>query len=253
MDLQSIVIKEITDVMTVHQSQGKKIEIKDRVSYAISLSTGGKIRYTHRDKVYLSDVDRVIFHPKHGSYTLDCIKSGSFPLIEFEIASPHIEEFAEFKVSNSKQFLRAFEEMKNNFLRHDKTAKNMSILYDIFDALTPISRNVSDSIIYPAVIAINNEFANAELNISFLAKLCHVSECYFRRKFFESFGMSPKKYLTEKRIKYAVQLLKEGDLNITQIAEKCGYSNVYHFSKIFKENMSITASEFAQKNVRQEM
>jgi AraC-like DNA-binding protein len=250
MDLQNIIITKIIDITSVYQPQNKKIEIKDRSSYALSFSTGGEITYTHNGLNYFSNVNQVIFHPKHANYTLHCTKSGSFPLIEFELLNQNISSFTQFKTVDSKYFLQTFTEMKNNFIRNDKNAKNFSLLYDVLDMLSPISKNDCETILYPAINALNNDFSNPELSVSYLANLCHVSECYFRRIFYKYYSISPKKYITNKRIKYAMQLLKEGNLNITEIAETCGFNNVYHFSKTFKEHLNIPPSEYAVRNMK---
>lgn len=247
MDMQDLIIKEITEVITVYKTRGTKIEMKNRSSYALSFSTGGKITYEHNGVFYVSDVDSVIFHPKNSDYTLNCIVPGTFHLINFELADQDVPYFMELKTTDAKFILQMVNEIKNNFFKQTKKAKNLSLLYDVIDMLSPTKQD-DYNLLSPAISAINNEFFNPEINVSALANLCFISECYFRRKFYDTFGVSPKRYLTEKRIKYSMQLLKEGNLSITQIAEKCGFNNVYHFSKTFKEQVNITPSEYATRN-----
>ena len=45
------------------------------------------------------------------------------------------------------------------------------------------------------------------------------------------------------------QMIREGQLNFTQIAENLQYSTVHHFSRQFKEKFGITPTEYA-KSVR---
>ena len=56
-----------------------------------------------------------------------------------------------------------------------------------------------------------------------------------RKIFTEEYKLSPKQYLTEVRINKAKQLLTDGFLKINAVAAQCGFTNQYHFSRIFKE------------------
>jgi len=68
-----------------------------------------------------------------------------------------------------------------------------------------------------------------------LSKKCGLSSAYFSRKFKEQFGSSPIEFWIRARAERAEHLLKETDLPIGAIAEALGYSDVFHFSKQFKQ------------------
>ena len=55
---------------------------------------------------------------------------------------------------------------------------------------------------------------------------------------------TPKQYISEIRLQKAKQLLTEGVLKINAVAETCGFSNQYHFSRFFKQNTGMTPTEF---------
>ena len=158
-----------------------------------------------------------------------------------------------FKITSSHIFMKLYNEMNKNFVNPDKTAKNLSLLYEIFDFLYPYTKTSNSSFLTPVINEIHSNFNDCELTVSSLAKQLHVSECYFRKKFSEVFGTSPKKYLNNQRIKYAMHLLKEGNKTVTEIAELSGFSNVYYFSKVFKEQLNMTASEYAKQNTKNEL
>lgn len=250
MNIQKMTVKEVVDVATVHQPKGIELQIVKRRCYALSFSTGGKITYSHNGKTYFSDTNHVIFHPKNESYILTCQKTGDFPLVEFELTDSVFNEFIEFEISSPQPFIQLLNQMKINLLHPNKTAKNLSILYEIFDLLSPYTDSYQNSILTPAINKIHSNFNDSELTIETLASLSHVSECYFRKKFHQAFGISPKKYINNQRIKYAMQLLKESNKTITEIADACGFSNVYYFSKTFKEHLSVTPTEYAKHNTK---
>ncbi len=49
------------------------------------------------------------------------------------------------------------------------------------------------------------------------------------------------------RHKHMQYLLLNSTLNITQIAEKCGYDNVYSLSRYFKKETDISPNQFRRK------
>ena len=82
-----------------------------------------------------------------------------------------------------------------------------------------------------------------------LAKQCRISEVYFRRIFTSCYNMTPKQFLIDIRINKAKQLLSEGALKINAVAVKCGFSNQYHFCRIFKERTGLTPTEYMKQHI----
>lgn len=68
-----------------------------------------------------------------------------------------------------------------------------------------------------------------------LALIAHQSNSHFSSEFKRSFGVSPIDYLIRRRLDRAAYLLRDVNLNVTQIAERVGYENLFHFSKQFKK------------------
>ena len=46
----------------------------------------------------------------------------------------------------------------------------------------------------------------------------------------------------------AARLLREGKVNISQIADRVGYADQAHFSTAFKAHFGLSPSEYAEKN-----
>lgn len=70
---------------------------------------------------------------------------------------------------------------------------------------------------------------------------------YINRIFKKDYGLSPLQYLTNLRICRAKDLLKRNpDINISAIAESVGYSDPRYFSRIFKNEIGMTPSEWVQ-------
>lgn len=75
-----------------------------------------------------------------------------------------------------------------------------------------------------------------------LAAVIGISRRHFSRVFTKTFGTSPHRYLTGRRIDRAVTLLSETALTISDIALETGFGNSQHFASAFKCATGRTAS-----------
>ncbi len=82
------------------------------------------------------------------------------------------------------------------------------------------------------------------LDIEDYAYLTGRSISTFRRDFKSKFGISPKKWLIEKRLEKATLLLKEKSDSVTNIALQVGYENTSHFIKAFHKKCGISPKQF---------
>jgi len=57
-------------------------------------------------------------------------------------------------------------------------------------------------------------------------------------------GLSLHRYITQLRLLNAVKLLESGEKSIGEIAEVCGFCDIYHFSKCFKKEMGISPAQY---------
>ncbi len=85
------------------------------------------------------------------------------------------------------------------------------------------------------------------LNLAFMAEIVELSESYFSSLFVKETGESFIQYLTRIRIKKASELLKGSNLKVYQIADKVGYDNTEHFSRVFKKIMGISPNQYKNK------
>lgn len=80
--------------------------------------------------------------------------------------------------------------------------------------------------------------------LSALADRFFLSESYIARLFKKELGCKPSEYLNKIRVSVAKTLLLETNMSVTEISEKVGYSDVYYFSKVFKQIVETTPSTF---------
>lgn len=85
-----------------------------------------------------------------------------------------------------------------------------------------------------------------EIKIKEIANYICMSPSSFCRYFKQKTGMSFVCYLTDYRLKYAKSLLDSNKYKISTIAAMSGFNDVTYFNRVFKQNMSMTPSEYMQ-------
>ncbi len=88
------------------------------------------------------------------------------------------------------------------------------------------------------------EHLHEEIGIEELSNAAQLSRFHFSRIFKEIIGMSPGQWINQQRIKHAAKLLIESDLNMADIANKCGIPDVNYFGKVFKRIQGISPGVF---------
>lgn len=82
-----------------------------------------------------------------------------------------------------------------------------------------------------------------------LADLAQIGGCsahYLCRIFKEVTNYTPINYLIKIRLDIAIDLLKNSDYTVSEIAEMVGFSDVYYFSRLFKKWMGKSPRHFVQ-------
>jgi AraC family transcriptional regulator len=77
-----------------------------------------------------------------------------------------------------------------------------------------------------------------------LARLVDLSPSHFSRAFARSTGRPPHRYLLERRIERAKDMLATGELSITDIALACGFSTSQHFAATFRAKVGVRPSQW---------
>ena len=88
----------------------------------------------------------------------------------------------------------------------------------------------------------NNLYSN--LSVQQMAQLCAMSTSSFKRKFKETYNESPKKFVANKKLEKAKNLLKNSSERISTIAYDCGFETLSTFNRSFKFKTGISPSEF---------
>ena len=79
-----------------------------------------------------------------------------------------------------------------------------------------------------------------------LAVCANMSLSKLKRLFKQIFGNSIFSYYQEFRIKEAARLLKEEKLSVSDVGYQLGFTNLSHFSKVFKEHIGMNPKQYSR-------
>lgn len=79
-----------------------------------------------------------------------------------------------------------------------------------------------------------------DLTLAEMAGVTHMSPYHFSRLFKESTGLTPHRYVIERRVQRAEELLGSSALPIAEIALLCGFANQGHLNRHFKRLLGVS-------------
>ncbi len=111
-----------------------------------------------------------------------------------------------------------------------------------------VEKNVSraEALFQKALNLIAIEYTNPKLAMVNISDTLKISQSYLSL-LFKQHNMTFVKYLTSIRIEKAKELLARTPQRIIEVAEKCGYSDVYYFSHSFKKYEGVSPKRYREQ------
>jgi signal transduction histidine kinase/DNA-binding response OmpR family regulator/ligand-binding sensor domain-containing protein len=94
---------------------------------------------------------------------------------------------------------------------------------------------------------IEKNMSNTEYFIDDLSKDTGMSKTNLYNKIQSITGLAPAQFIRSIRLKRAAQLLRDTQLNISEIADSCGFGTIKYFNIHFKEEFGITPTQYRRK------
>ena len=91
-----------------------------------------------------------------------------------------------------------------------------------------------------------NEHLQDELSLLELSRIADLSPHRFATAFKASLGIPPHRYVIERRIDFARNLLRRSDKAISEIAYAVGFSSQSHLTANFRQTMGVTPRKFRE-------
>ena len=99
---------------------------------------------------------------------------------------------------------------------------------------------------------VNEHLSDSNFNMDVLTREVGISRTQLHRKMKEMTGLPVSEFIRNIRLEQAVRLLKEQKINVTQVAYTVGFSNLAHFSTVFRKQFGVSPKEYIEKNMQVE-
>ena len=143
------------------------------------------------------------------------------------------------KPINKKQLIDVIKKAIDNIKE-----KDIGNVIDVSKSKLDNGRSIANK----AIEYIKENYKDAEVNLSNLSKMFHVSESYMTRIIKKKVNKSFSAYITELRMEEAMKLLSEReDIMVGQVAEIVGYSSHHYFCRVFKTYTGLSPLEYKNK------
>ena len=246
------VILEGSNVLHLANHQQVELQVGD----VLLLHPGMLHAYQHNGDLLIAnvlfDTSRILLPG------LDAAESVTYKLITQPDAESHIYQYPIAHL-DAEAFAEAQHLLKNldSELKSNHPARNL-ISYSLFMQIVGLVVRAGNPALPPdfrgagmdAVQYINENFTQ-KITVAQLAKLSHLSERDFYRKFRTLTGMTPLEYKRKKQLELAANLLRDSQLSISEIADKCGFCDSNHLTREFSDNYRLPPGKFRKKYTKQ--
>lgn len=106
--------------------------------------------------------------------------------------------------------------------------------------------SVDDAFLFKLNKVIVENMENDELNVEFISQELGISRASLYNRLKALTGMGASEYVNKLRIEKAMELLRQTELNMTEIAERTGFSTSRYFSTAFKKYTGITPTQYKE-------
>jgi AraC-like DNA-binding protein len=109
-------------------------------------------------------------------------------------------------------------------------------------------RPLRDTRIEKAITLLNCDISR-RWTVELLARAVGLSRAVFARQFARSLGLSPMRYLTQRRMQVAAALLHGSDAALAEIARRVGYESEFAFNRAFKRHYAVPPGLYRQRPI----
>lgn len=94
---------------------------------------------------------------------------------------------------------------------------------------------------------IDKHLTDPDMSLRRVSGIFAYTQKYFSHLFKNNVGVGFCEYLNEKRMKYALSLIREGEKEVSKISERCGFTDPLYFSKVFKKHIGTSPRSYIAK------
>ncbi len=104
--------------------------------------------------------------------------------------------------------------------------------------------SVDQQLVDKATAFVEQNLDNTELSVEMMSEHLGMSRVHLYKRMLSITGSTPSEFIRVIRLKHAARLLKEGQLNVSEVAYKVGFNLPRNFSRYFKEYYGVGPSQY---------
>lgn len=209
-------------------SEGDVFFFYPQVLYHATSSKQCSFIFVHFDAILGKSCQALHFYPFDGHYPSGKTDTQLASLVASVACLQKREPFSELSVQGSLMFYLS-SIMRMRYQEQGESASS--------------SRSSELARLQPVLIYINHHLAEP-IRIEALAQIISLSEKYFISFFKKAMGTTPINYITQVKMKKALEYLNEQSYSVKEVASMVGYTDIYTFSKAFKKVYGVSPSKF---------
>jgi len=180
----------------------------------------------------------------------------AFPRQSLSIRDDFLMENGRITVPGGISILSLMTELIRNHCGPDRAAKAVHQLslteqktISVFNQERATSyRHAGDTRVQRAIVLIESRKGN-DVSPEAVAQTVGLSPRQFARLFQKHVGTTPKRFILETRLRYALFLIENSTLPITAIALETGFSDSAHLATAFRQKYQSSPSEFRHRRI----
>ena len=244
-------IKTVPTVIGARRVEARqRITINSRQDHALVIRLSGDVIYNYEGETIRSQAGDLVFIPKGASYSVTKLgKHFEFAIVYFD-AEVEEDRMKIVHLPGTAEALGVFESLSRAVRIIDEEGRLLSVshLYRLLAIAASVSTKEENGaklrLISPALDYLRDHLYSPSLEIGSLHTLAGISAVYFRRLFSTYMGMQPSKYVAERRLSLARELIEEGGfVFVRDVAEAVGYTDPLYFSRIYKARFGISPKQ----------
>ena len=221
--------------------------------YCMAYQVSGNYDHKFKNQKLTAKDDTLLLLPKGVPYSVYCNNQGEAMCVTFAADLELPPTFIDCKDHPEVKVL--FQKLMNyqNLMSVTNYCEAQSIIYKVISIIYKLSspeyvkHNNRDKM-QLAYNYIAENYMDSSLKLGEIASNYGISDKYFRSLFKKVYNTTPSQCLISMRLQSAVKLLTETNLSISDIGEMCGFSDVYYFSKYFKNKFGCSPKDYRNKS-----
>jgi len=203
-----------------------------------------------------------ILKARSGRQALDIMQTEQPSLVMLDLMMPDVDGFEVLRVMRTQEGTRSIPVIVLSaqiLTTHDMLRLQEGVaavlgkgLFSVDEVLAQVETALSHSkrlgsqaarTARQAMAYIHEHYADP-LSRADLAHHVAITERYLTHCFHEEMGITPTTYLNRYRVKRAKILLRQGQLNITEVAMAVGFSDASYFNRVFRQEVGMAPGAF---------